>query len=61
MTIPTSSFAIAIIYHNTSAALYSLVAVKIYLIVYGVVEYPGYMKDHLCKLCCRVCRYFGRN
>jgi len=58
MIMPTSAFAIAIIYNNTKAALYSLIAVKVYFIVYGVVEYPGYLKDHVGKCCAKICKLF---
>lgn len=37
MIMPNSSFAIAVLYRNTNAALYSLIAVKVYFLVYGIV------------------------
>ena len=40
MIMPNSAFTIAILNKNTTAALYSLIAVKVYLIVYSVFEYP---------------------
>jgi ABC-type polysaccharide/polyol phosphate transport system ATPase subunit len=57
MVMPNSAFAIAIIHNNTLASLYSLVAVKVYLLVYVMVEYPDYFSEHACKWCKRAARY----
>lgn len=46
MIIPNSSFSIAIMYDNTKASWISLLMVKIYLIVYSLVEYPDQYKEH---------------
>ena len=40
MIMPNSAFTIAVLYKDTSAAFYSLIGFKVYLIVYGLVEYP---------------------
>ena len=40
MIMPNSSFTIAIMYKNTTAAFYSLIGFKVYIVVYGLVEYP---------------------
>ncbi len=41
---PNSSFAIAIMYNNSKASLFSISIVKIYMLVYSIMEFPHQYK-----------------
>jgi hypothetical protein len=49
MIMPNSSFTIAILYKDTSASFYSLFAVKIYMVVYSLVEFPDFFWQKLSR------------
>ncbi len=57
LIMPNSSFAIALLYHDIRAPLYSLLAVKVYLIVYFIFEFPEYLKEKMCGCWGKVSHY----
>jgi hypothetical protein len=52
MAMPNSSFTIAILEDSIQPSIISLAFVKLYLLVYSLVEFPGYYLS-LCRICFR--------